>query len=238
MPLVYFNEGVVSNMDALSLTEYIAMNVMGVILALLVIGVFVLFMVAAYREVLERMGKHVHKPLILGQDKIFLGVLSGIGETFNLHSLVVRILVIVIGLWLFDIPLIALFYGVLYLIMKRNTDEFIEEFKDDLHDVNGWGFSRYCSVCGKRIDECECRDKEDPELEPELEPEIEPELEPDLDIEDLAKDEDGVKETEARVEHPYYASKRTNRNLSERIQKVKEQEDAGDKKQMPYSDEF
>lgn len=232
MQLVYFNEGVPTTMDAVSFTEYIALNVLGVLLAMMLFVLVILIGVALYREVLERMGKHVHKPFILGQDKIFLGVLSGIGETFNTHSLVVRLLFIVLGVWALDVPITALSYGLLYLIMKRNTDDFVEYYQEELNDdteVN------YCSMCGKPIAECVCGETEDEWVTTE---EAEG-VDPDLDIEDLAKDtEDDHKQEEVRREHPYYATNRTNRNISDRIKKANEQEDEGDKKQLRYPDEF
>lgn len=232
MQLVYFNEGVPTTMNAVSFTEYIALNVMGVLLAMLLFVLVILIGVAVYREVLERMGKHVHKPFILGQDKIFLGVLSGIGETFNTHSLVVRLLFIVFGIWALDLPITALAYGLLYLIMKRNTDDFVEYYQEELNDdteVN------YCSMCGKPIAECVCGDTED---EWETTEEVDG-VDTDIDIEDLAQDtEDDHKQEEVRREHPYYATNRTNRNISDRIKKANEQEDEGDKKQMLYPDEF
>lgn len=236
MQLVYFNEGIPSNMNALSFTEYIALNVMGVLLAMLIFVLVILIGVAFYREALERMGKHVHKPFILGQDKIFLGVLSGIGETFNTHSLVVRLLFIVFGIWALDLPITALAYGLLYLIMKRNTDDFVEYYQEELKDgteVN------YCSMCGKPIAECVCGEKEDEWVTTEEVGVVDSDTDSDLDIEDLAKDkEDDHKQAEVRREHPYYATNRTHRNLSDRVKKANEQEDEGDKKQMTFPDEF
>ena len=232
MQLVYFNEGVPTTMNAVSFTEYIALNVMGVLLAMMLFVLVILVGVALYREVLERMGKHVHKPFILGQDKIFLGVLSGIGETFNTHSLVVRLLFIVFGIWALDLPITALAYGLLYLIMKRNTDDFVEYYQEELNDdteVN------YCSMCGKPIAECVCGAKED---EWETTEEVDG-VDTDIDIEDLAQDtEDDHKQEEVRREHPYYATNRTKRNISDRIKKANEQEDEGDKKQITYPDEL
>lgn len=235
MQLVYFNEGVPSNMNALSFTEYIALNVMGVLLAMLLFVLVILVGVAVYREVLERMGKHVHKPFILGQDKIFLGVLSGIGETFNTHSLVVRILFIVFGIGALDLPITALAYGLLYLIMKRNTDDFVEYYQEELKDGGEWVEVNYCSMCGKPIAECVCGDTEDEWVTTEEADGVDS----DIDIEDLAKDkEDDHKQEEVRREHPYYATNRTHRNISDRVKKANEQEDEGDKKQMTYPDEF
>ena len=64
-------------------------------------------------------------------------------------------------------------------------------------------------------------------------------VEKHLDIEVLAKDtEDDHKQEEVRREHPYYATNRTKRNISDRIKKANEQEDEGDKKQITYPDEL
>lgn len=224
MQLVYFNEGVPSNMNALSFTEYIALNVLGVLLAMMLFVLVILIGVAFYREVLERMGKHVHKPFILGQDKIFLGVLSGIGETFNTHSLVVRILFIVFGIWILDVPITALAYGLLYLIMKRNTDDFINYYQS----IDGDGQmddDTHCSVCGNPIEDCECELKggewvTTEEFEEQHE-EDEQESLKDMNIEDLEQTgEDESNESGTVRQHPYYGTTRTRRNLTERIKKA------------------
>lgn len=126
--------------NRLQLLEYITVSVVVVLLLFLVVGFVVLLGVSLYKEGMEGLGKKIDKPLVLGSNGILLGVLDGISEYLSIHVFWVRSIFTIGGVIFFDLPVVVLIYSVLYLYMRRVTNNFICAYQggpDEPDNTNG-----------------------------------------------------------------------------------------------------